>query len=72
MWKVLVASVGEANRVLEHPFGFGLQISSAADFSGVSRLLGGILYLIMGRATDRYLALVSVLWAALKESSARS
>ena len=69
---MLVASIGEANRVLGHPFGFGLQISSAAKFSGVLGLLEGILYLIMEHATDCYLAPVSLSWAALKELSARS
>lgn len=68
----MVASIGEANRVLGHPFAFGLQISSAAEFSGVLGLLGGILYLIMEHATDCYLASFSVLWAAVKELSASS
>lgn len=67
---MLVASRGEANRVLGHPFGFGLQISSAVKFSGLLGLLEGILYLIMKHATDCYLAPVAVLWAALKELSA--
>lgn len=31
-WKLLVAALGEANWVLERPFGCGLQISSAAEF----------------------------------------
>lgn len=75
---MLVASTGGADRVQGHPFGFGLQISSAVKFSGSSAvkfsrllgLLGGILYLIMKHATDCYLAPVSVLRAALKEFSA--
>lgn len=57
----MVASIGEANRVLGHPFAFGLQISSAAKFSGVLGLLGGILYLIMEHATDCYLASVCLM-----------
>lgn len=33
--------------MLEHPFGFGLQISSAAEFFGVQGLLGGVFSLII-------------------------
>lgn len=57
---MLVASIGEANRVLGHPFGFGLQISSVTKFSGVLGLLGGILCLIMEHAMDFCLAPNSV------------
>lgn len=60
------AALGAADWVLGHPFGFGLQISSAAELFGVLGLLGGIFSLIMEQGTGFTLP-HSVSWAALRE-----